>query len=171
MKENLEKIKKWYAALDQRERRAVNIGGTALALAIFYFGIWSPFLSRVEAMRKRISSDQKTLVFMQQADNKLKQLAGSSSTETTSITTPVAMLAYLQDAIAKAGLKDALKDMKQAANDSIQLSFKNVSFDNLVKMLMNVMKSSHVNVTQFTAVAEKTPGMVNAEVMLQLSAK
>jgi len=165
MKEYWQKFKEWYAVLDQRERRAVNIGGTALAIAILYFGIWSPFLGRVDGLRQRMAGDQKTLAWMQEADQKIKQLAGSSSASSKQMT-PVALLAFLQNQVNQAGLKDAMKEMKQAANDSIQMQFKNVSFDQLIKLLMTVLKESHVTITQFSAIAEKTPGMVNADILI-----
>ncbi len=139
MKEYWQKAKDWYAALEQRERRAVNIGGGALAFAMLYFGIWSPMVSAVDDMRKRIVTDQKTLTWMQEADAKIKQLAATESTSQQAVT-PVQLLTLLQMQINQAGLRDALKEMKQASNDAIQLHFKNVSFDLLIKLLMSVLK-------------------------------
>ena len=168
MKEYWIKLKEWHAQLEQRERRMVNIGGAALAFAIFYFGIWSPFLGPVDGLRTTISSEQKTLAWMKDAEQKIKQLSAENSGDQQALT-PVAMLALLQERVDQAGMKDALKQMKQAANDSIQLQFKNVSFDQLIKLLIGVMKSSRVNITQFNVIAESTPGMVNADVMLSLA--
>lgn len=168
MKEYWQKFKEWHAGLELRERRAVNIGGAALVFAIFYFGIWSPFLNRVDNLRTRITGDQKTLAWMQEADQKIKQLSGTTSVSDRQMT-PVTLLAFLQTQVNQAGMRDALKEMKQAANDSIQMQFKNVSFDQLITLLMTVLKNSHVTVTQFSATAEKTPGMVNADILLGLN--
>lgn len=168
MKEYWVKFKEWHAQLELRERRMVNIGGAALAFAIFYFGIWSPFLHRVDNMRNTISSEQKTLAFMKEADVKIKQLAGESS-GARQTNTPVTMLALLQEQVNAAGMKDALTQMKQAGNEGIQMQFKNVSFDHLMKLLITVMKTSNVTVTQFNAVAEGAPGFVNASLMLGLT--
>lgn len=161
------KLKEWHAQLELRERRMVNIGGTALAIAILYFGIWSPFLGRVDALRATISGEQKTLAWMQDAEQKIKQLSSDDKSSRQSVT-PVTLLASLQKSVNDAGMKDALQSMKQSSEDSVQMQFKNVSFDQLVKLLISVMKSSHVTVTQFNAVAQPTPGVVNAEVMLTL---
>lgn len=168
MKEYWQKCKEWHAALELRERRAVNVGGVALVFAVFYFGIWSPFLGRVDALRKHMVSDQKTLAWMQQADQKIKQVSGIASPAGKQMT-PVALLAFLQAQVSQVGLKDAMKEMKQAANDSIQMQFKSVSFDQLMKLLIDVLKNSHVTVTQFSATADKAPGMVNADILLGLS--
>ncbi len=167
MKEYWIKFKAWHAGLETRERRMANIGGAAIAFAIFYFGIWSPFLGRVSDLRARIGSEQKMLAWMKSADEKISQLSTESG-GTRRSTTPVAMLALLQNQVNQAGMKDALSSMKQADNDSIQLEFKNVSFDQLMKLLIGVMKSSNVTIKQFSAIAENTPGMVSAAVMLSL---
>ncbi len=167
MKEYWLKLKEWYVQLEARERRAVNVGGTALALAIFYFGIWSPFLTRVDGLRDTIVNEQKTLAWMQDADQKIKQLASENSGDRQALT-PVTLLALLQTQINQAGMKDALTQMKQAANDSIQLQFKNVSFDQLIKLLIAVIKANHVTISQFSATAETTPGKVSADIMLAM---
>ena len=168
MKEYVQKAKEWYAALEPRERSAVNIGGGAVLFAILYFGIWSPLVNHVDELRKRIVTDQKTLTWMREADEKIKQLSATESTVQQAVT-PVQLLTLLQMQINQAGLRDALKEMKQASNDAIQLHFKNVSFDQLITLLMSVLKNSHVAISQFTATAEATPGMVNADIMLTLN--
>lgn len=167
MNEYWVKFKEWHAQLELRERRMVNIGGAALVFAIFYFGIWSPFLGRVDTLRSTISGEQKTLAWMQDAEQKIKQLSNDDQGSRQTMT-PVTLLADLQNKVNSAGMKDSLQSLKQAANDSVQMQFKNVSFDQLVKLLINVMKTSHVTVTQFNALAQPTPGMVNAEVLLSL---
>src|SRR6266478_6227892 len=105
MKEYWLKFKEWHAQLELRERRMVNIGGAALIFAIFYFGIWSPFLGRVDGLRKTIGSEQKTLAWMKEADQKIKQLSGESGGAKQK-PTPVAMLTLLQTQVNQAGLKD-----------------------------------------------------------------
>lgn len=167
MKEYWLKFKEWYAQLETRERRAFNVGSTALVLAIFYFGIWSPFLNRVDGLRDTIVNEQKTLAWMQDADLKIKSLASENSGDRQALT-PVTLLALLQTRINQAGMKDALKQMKQAANDSIQLQFKNVSFDQLIKLLISVIKANHVTISQFSATAESAPGKVSADIMLTM---
>jgi general secretion pathway protein M len=167
MKENWEKFKVWYAALEGRERRAVNIGGAALIFAIFYLGIWSPFLDRVNTLRQRITSEQKTLAWMQDADQKLSKLAGTGGGVQQRIT-PVAMLTVLQNQVQKFGMKEAVSELKQTTNDSIEMQFKNVSFDQMMKLLMAVMKDYRVTITQISATAEATPGQVSVAMTLAL---
>lgn len=168
IKDYWNKFKTWHGQLESRERRMVNIGGSALITAIFYFGIWSPFLGRIDELRSRMGSEQKTLAWMQEADQKIARLSGGGASARETMT-PVAMLALLQKRIQQAGMKDALSDMKQAANDSIQLQFKSVSFDKMMKLLIAVIKENHVTITQFSAIADTAPGTVNADIVLSLN--
>lgn len=167
--EYLTKAKEWHAQLETRERQMVNAGGAALIFAIIYFGIWSPFLSRVNHLRETITSDQKTLVWMQDADKKIKALAAEGGGATSQNNTPVAVLASLQSLVEQAGMKEAVTALKQTSNDAIDLQFKNVSFDQLVKLMMNVLKENHVTISQFNAVQAASSGMVSAQVSFSLS--
>jgi len=167
MKEQWRKLKEWYVQLELRERRAVLAGGSALIFAIFYFAFWSPLSGRVSSMRERITAQQKTLAFMQDAEAKIKQLGHAGSQEKAALT-PVTLLGLLQNQIYAAGLRDALQQMKQAGNDSVQLQFKNVSFDRLMVLLAGVISSHQVSVSALNAVAVGRPGLVDASVMLKL---
>lgn len=168
MKEQWLKLKEWHANLQARERRIVNIGGAVVAFALFYLLFWSPFLNRVDDLRQHMGNQMKTLAWMKATDQQIKQLEGGG-TQSKSNLSPVAMLAFLQSQIKLAGMKDALTELKQASNDSIQMQFKNVSFDQLIKLLISVIKNQQVTISQFSAEADATPGMVNASVIINLS--
>lgn len=166
MKEYIAKFKEWYAALQPRERKMVNIGSGVVVVAIFYLGIWSSFLNRVDNLRTSMDKDLKTLAIMQGLDKQLQAVEGGG--EARSALTPVALLALLQQQVKQAGIKDALSDLKQDTNDSIQMQFKNVSFDQLMKLLIDVIKNNRVTISQFSAQATATPGLVNASVAISL---
>lgn len=167
MKELWQKLKDWYTQLEQRERRAVAVGGVALLFAMFYFGFWSPLLGKVDAMRKRIAAQQETLAWMQGAEARINQLGGAASMNKGNLT-PVALLTLLQDQVNDDGLHDALTQLKQAGTDSIHLQFKNVSFDRVVALLIAVIQQHQVSVTLFNATAQARPGLVDVNVMLKL---
>lgn len=167
MKEQWQKLKDWYTQLEQRERHAVAVGGVAIFFALLYLGVWSPLMNSADTMRKRITAQQKTLAWMQSAEAKLKRL-GSVSTQSSGSLSPVAMLTLLQNQIDAAGLRESLTELKQAGADSVQLQFKNVSFDKLIALLTVVIKKHQVNVSVFNASAESRPGLVDVNIILKL---
>ena len=161
------KLREWWANLSQQEKRAVSIGGSILGLFLLYTIVWSPSLDHLAAMRKRIKSDEHTLSWMQGANAKIKAL--SNRNESTGQTvTPVALMSELQKQINQNSLGQSLKQLKQAGNDTIEISFKQVNFDKAIDFLIAMMKQYKFSVEQMSSIADKESGMVDLELILKL---
>lgn len=167
-KEAQEKAKVWWSQLEQREQRMLTIGGVALALFILYAGIWSPITNHLADMRTSIVKDQKTLQWMQSADKEISHLEGESKQQKAKSVTPVELLSIMQKTIEEAGLTLSLKQAKQSSGDSIVLHFQKADFDRLMALLIITLKEQNVTVTQFSAIAAGTQGVVNADVTLKI---
>lgn len=167
MKEWLTKLKEWWSNLAQREKQMVAIGGTLLGLFLFYQLIWSPCLNYIDGLRNKIKTGQTLLVWMQGADKEIARVQSQSKGEKKAVS-PVVLLSSLQREIAKSALDQQLTQMKQAANDTIALQFQKVAFDKLVTLLTDIAKAEPVSIAQMSVIGDKTPGIVNAEIMLKL---
>lgn len=161
------RLKAWWATLALREKQAVAAGSVVVLLFLIYEIIWSPIVDGAENMRKRIAADQKTLVWMQSADKALDKLEKQSSVKTSS-TSPVALLALLQKKLLQAGFDEAAVQLKQSSNDSIDMHFQKVPFDSIMKLLLSIVKEFNVTITQMSAVAGNTPGVVDADLVLRI---
>lgn len=161
------KSKDWWSTLAWREKQALAAGGVVVALFLVYEVIWSPIVDGAANMRKRIEVDQKNLAWMQAADKEINKLEGQSREKVKTVA-PVALLALLQKKVAQAGLDEAAVQLKQASNDSIELHFQKVPFDSIMKLLLATAKDYNVTIIQMSAVAETTPGVVNADVVLRI---
>lgn len=167
MKEHWLKAKEWWAGLSLREKQAVAGGGVFLAIFIVYQWIWSPLVSQAAMMRKRIVTQQKSLLWMQAADKELQKAQGQSQTRNKSAS-PVVLLSVIQKQINHAGLESSLSQLKQASNESIEVHFQKVEFDKLVAMLTFLIKAQSISIAQMSVMAEGTPGIVNADVVLRI---
>ena len=168
MKEAWGKLKEWWLTLALREKQAVALGGALLGLFIFYQFMWMPYLHYVDAMRVRIKTQEKTLVWMQAADKEINKIESQSKNKSKSLT-PVILLGFLQKQINQAGLEQNLTQLKQATNESIELHFQKVAFDKLIMFLIAVIREQSVMLTQMSVTTEKNiPGMVNADIILKL---
>ena len=156
------KFKEWWAALAEREKRMVSVGTVVVGCFIFYAVIWGPYLNRVDGMRQRVQSEQKTLLWMKSADKEMRKIQGQTTTKAQQIT-PVALLGYLQKLISQKGMDAAMTQLKQSSNDAVELQFQKVEFDKLVTLLMQVVKEQRVVIRQMSATADSTPGLVDAE--------
>lgn len=161
------KMKNWWQNLAAREQRIVAVGALAASIMLFYLLIWGPYLDRIDAMRKEIQSGYKTLAWMQTADAEIRKLENQSAKKESAVSL-VTLLGILQRQVDQAGLTSSLTQLKQAAQDSIEMHFQKVAFDKLMGLLITVMKEQSVSVTHFSVVADAAPGVVNADVVLRI---
>lgn len=166
MKEYMHKFKNWYSQLEQRERRAVAVGGVVVSFALLYFVIWSPLADKSNALRERIHKQQMMLSWMRDAEHKINALSGGSLK--TDKLTPVELMSVLKKIVDDDGLSESMTQLKQTNNDAITMQFKNVSFDQLMGLLIKVLKKHQVVVSQLHATAVNQPGLVDADVMLRI---
>lgn len=161
------KIKEWWSNLALREKRALSILGAFLAIMIVYAWIWLPLQNAVIAERKKIGTDEKTLASIQSADRAIQKIERTATAKNKSIS-PVVLLGILQKQISEEGLEQQLTQLKQATSDSVEMHFQKVEFDKLIVLLMDVTKQHAVTVTQLSAIAENTSGLVNVDITLRL---
>lgn len=167
MKTIKEKMALWWDGLAAREKQTVVIGGMVTSILLFYALIWSPALDHVAQMRKQLTAQQKLLLWMQQAQKELKQNQNSNASNSQAMT-PVALLSYLQKQLEQAGLMQSTTQLKQIDADRVSLHFQNVSFDALLRVLISALHAQRVTITQLSAVAQTTPGIVNADVIIRI---
>src|SRR5262245_16878412 len=165
-KEWLEKLKQWWNPLATREKQAVLAGGSFLILLIFYMGIWQPLLHHIQVLRERVVSSEKTLSWMQSADNMLNKLNRSAAQKNKPVSL-VVFLSEMQNNVKQAGLDAFLTQLKQSSIDSIELHFQKVEFDKMMGLLMMVMKEYPVTVTRLSVVASDASGLVNADMVIR----
>jgi len=169
MSEQIAKLKEWWSTLAEREKKAVALAGSVLVIALFYLLIWSPYLSRVASLRKHLTAQKQTLLWMKKADKEIERL-GEPSQSNKAATTPIALLAYLQKEITAAGLEGSLSELKQADNEAVELQFGKVNFDRLMKLLLQVAKDQPVVISRMSVKADTAPGLVSARLSFKLSA-
>lgn len=167
MNELILKIKMWWQPLPLREKRAVLIGGSCLLLFLIYSLIWSPLVHHAAYLRKQIVAEQKTLQFMQSAENEMKQSAGAVA-EAPAVSSPVDFLSYLQQQLKETGLAQSVAQLKQSSQDTVTIKFQQVEFDRLMGLLISMMKAQRVSVEQLTSVATDMPGIANVDLILKL---
>ncbi len=59
-------------------------------------------------------------------------------------------------------------DLKQINDKQISLHLKKIEFDQFMRLLIDVMQKYQINIEQINAVADNSPGVVNADVILIL---
>lgn len=166
MKEYWNKIKDWWATLGIREKKAVSGAGIVLLIFAVYQFLWLPFQNQAIYLRKQIVSNEKTLLWMQTIDQRISATRGNEHAQKTSA---VLLLGILQKEIESAGLQQSLMQLKQNNNGMIELHFQKVQFDELMKLLIQINKQHGTDIVQMSALADPSPGIVNADIYVKSS--
>src|SRR3990167_6999934 len=167
MKNYLRKHKMWWMSLASREKRMILVGGVFVILFFLYRGIAVPFLDEIEKLRAEIKTSKKTLAWMRNADVAIKKM-NQQIQHTSSHLSVVALLALLNQQLELMHLQTALTQLRQTALNAVTLHFQRVSFDRVMMFLLRIEKKFPLMITQMSVVADKTPGVVNADFVLEL---
>lgn len=162
------KFNEWWRNLSLHEQRVVTIGAIIAAFLLFYLIIWEPYLGRLEMMRKQIQSEYKTLAWMQAADKEIDKLEKQTNKNATSLT-PVALLSLLKKQVDEAGLTSAMAQLKQVSQNAVEIHFQKVAFDQMINLLIKIIKEQNVAISHLSATADASPGIVNADIVLTLA--
>ena len=164
-KENWQKLSEKWSHLASRERKMILIGSGFATLFIFYQFLWSPWLNHVVLMRQQIQTNHKLLTWMQSADQTMQKI--SLNTINNKNTSAVTLLATLQKQTNQFALEKGLTQLKQSTQDSIEMQFQKIEFDQLLRLLLSVTQQQNITISQATIVAENKPGIVNADLVLK----
>lgn len=166
MNERWLKLKTWWAGLAEREQKMLTMGGLVVTAAVFYGLIWSPYLSYVSELRKRIKADQSTLVYMQALDHKIQEMQKQEKPHRQNLDS-ISFLTELQKQVEKSGLQQNLLPLKQTSQDAIQMHFQHVEFDKLILFMMQVIQNYQLTITQLNATKEPSAGIVSADLTVK----
>jgi type II secretory pathway component PulM len=164
-KEAEQTFHEWWLNLAVRERYAITIGTSFVAIFIIYKGLFTPFMDYVNTLRERIDADQKLLFLLKAADKEIQKREGQVNNLKT-VLSPVTLMSDVQKQITHDKLDSMLTQIKQANNQAIEVHFQNIDFDKLIRLLITITKKENVMILQMSVVAAPTPGIVNADIIL-----
>jgi general secretion pathway protein M len=155
----MNKLRAWYAGLQQREQRVVAIGGVAVAVLILLMGILLPLQSAVSSAVKRNETKRGDLAWMQVNSPEIRaagnqQLAGDTGE------VPVVLV----DRVAReAGLASALRGT-QPNGTGVRVQLEAAPFDTLVTWLATLDERHGLAIESITVDRAAQPGLVNASI-------
>jgi general secretion pathway protein M len=154
----MNKLRAWYAGLQQREQRVVAIGGVALAVLILVLGILMPLQSAVSSAVERNETKREDLAWMQKNAPEMgaagNQLAGDTGEA------PVVLV----DRVAReAGLASALRGT-QPNGTGVRVQLEAAPFDTLVTWLATLDERFGLAIESITVDRAAQPGVVNASI-------
>jgi type II secretory pathway component PulM len=157
-----ELITRW-EKLHLREKRFIALGLLAMMLLIVYALIWAPIANKAASLRNQIEKDGKLLAWMRSADKRVQSLEKHLKPSGTS---SKSLLGLIQDEINQTFAKN-VSALRQADSESIQLNLTHVSFDEMIKWLIQVWQKQGLQITRMNVVPASETGLVNAEMVIK----
>jgi general secretion pathway protein M len=153
----MNKLRAWYAGLQQREQRVVAIGAAALAVLILVLGILVPLQSAVSNVVKSNETKRADLKWMQANAPEIRA-AGQVPPDTGEA--PVVLV----DRVAReAGLASALRGT-QPNGTGVRVQLEAAPFDTLVTWLATLDERYGLAIETITVDRGAQPGVVNASI-------
>jgi general secretion pathway protein M len=154
----MNKLRAWYAGLQERERRVVAIGGVALAFLILVLGILMPLQSAVSSAARRNEVKREDLAWMQVNAPEIRA-AGNQLPDDTG-EAPVVLV----DRVGReAGLAGALRGT-QPNGTGVRVQLEAAPFDILVTWLATLDERYGLAIESITVDRAARPGLVNASI-------
>jgi len=154
----MNKVRAWYAGLQQREQRVVTIGGIAVAVLVLVLGILMPLQSAVSSAVKRNETKRQDLTWMQVNAPEIRAAGNQLPGDTGEA--PVVLV----DRIGReAGLGGALRGT-QPNGTGVRVQLEAAPFDTLVTWLATLDERYGLAVESITVDRGARPGVVNASI-------
>jgi general secretion pathway protein M len=154
----MNKVRAWYAGLQQREQRVVTIGGIAVAVLVLVLGILMPLQSAVSSAVKRNETKRQDLAWMQVNAPEIRAAGNLLPGDTAEA--PVVLV----DRIGReAGLGGALRGT-QPNGTGVRVQLEAAPFDTLVTWLATLDERYGLAVESITVDRGARPGVVNASI-------
>jgi general secretion pathway protein M len=160
----MNKLKNWYASLQQREQRVVAIGAIALGLIILIGGILMPLQSAVSNAVKGTDTRREDLAWMRANAAEVRTFGAQLPADTGEA--PVVLV----DRVGReAGLASALRGTQPNATGGVRVQLEAAPFDTMVTWLDTLDRRYGLAIESITVDRTPAPGMVNASISFSQS--
>lgn len=169
MNEFIERLQTAYFRLSARDRLALILGSTLLALLLFLFAIWMPLDRRIDRLQETVDRQLSLRAWMAEAAEEVRRLK-TSSPGTTRVGEQ-SLLAFTDRTAREAGLAGALRRVEPEGNDRVRIVLEQASFDTASGWLEQLAGRFGVRIASITVERRDEPGLVNVRVVLQAPAQ
>jgi general secretion pathway protein M len=155
----MNKLKAWYASLQQRDQRVVAVGAVVLALIILVGGILLPLQSAVSSAIKGSETRREDLAWMRVNAPEIAARGGDLLADTGEA--PVVLVDRVGREV---GLASSLRGTQPNATGGVRVQLEAAPFDTVVTWLDTLDRHYGLAIESITVDRTPTPGLVNASI-------
>jgi general secretion pathway protein M len=155
----MNKLKAWYASLQQREQRVVALGAVALGFIIVIGGILMPLQSAVSRATQGTETRREDLAWMRANAPEIRARGADLPADTGEA--PVVLV----DRVGReAGLAGSLRGTQPNTTGGVRVQLESAPFDTLVTWLDTLDRRYGLAIESITVDRTPAPGLVNASI-------
>ncbi len=158
-------MKDRFMSLSERERRTLIIAAVILGLLMVYALIWKPINASAERWAQLAQQREEFVVWMKKAVQEAKQLrqqAGSPN-----VGRAQSLLALVDQTARRSQLGPAMKRVEPKGSGEVRVRLENASFDDVMKWLTQLQRTSAVSIDSISIDKEDSPGRISATLTLK----
>ena len=155
-------IKEWFYNLEPRDRLMLFGGGVVGVVIILWGGLWHPLTTGALELTDAVDSKRSLLVSLQRA----RAITVQSGMQVSS-GAGQSLVLLVDQTHRSFGLEGTLTRNQPDGTDGIRVTFQNASFDALIAWLGALQANYGTSVDAATIDGARTPGIVNATVVLR----
>lgn len=159
-------MRDWFDSLEAREQLSVLVGAVVVAVAILYFGLWTPLADRQTNLASSVTVWERSLAELRPlkaaaraADSGGRPAAGAGQS----------LVVIVDSTVSRHDLSTALQRSQPTGGNGIRVEFQDAAFDDLVRWLGDLASAYGMQVqsANFSASTQNIPGRVNASLTLE----
>jgi len=158
---------KWWATLQDREKKMLGFGVIALVVMGGYLFLVEPFIEQQDLLTTRVVAQKNLKTHLEGVAQEAKSLrANASGEKKLSGSGKETLLAVVSKTSRQNGIKDAMKRITPEGSDKARIWLEGASFDQMISWVMAINKSYGIKVENINVSAEDEPGQVRAKLTL-----
>ena len=159
----LEQFRHWFYSLTKKEQQIVSGTTVFVIITLFFLIVWEPLHLGMDNEKLKQTTQDKSLIWMQQAATEVKSLRSSgSSTNLRDKNKPTTLV--IEQAINNAGLKLSVNKIESSGNNGVRVTLNEVPFNQMLVWLNTLATHNGIHVT--SANIERAGGAGKANVRL-----
>ena len=162
----LQEIRHWFYSLAQKEQWIIFITVLLVILTMFFLMVWEPLHLGLEDEKQKQITQNKSMIWMQQASKEAKSLRRSgSSTNLRDKNKPTTLI--IEQSINNAGLKPSVNKIESSGDNGARVTLNEVPFNQILVWMNTLAKHNGIHVTSANIERTATAGKANARLTFE----
>ncbi len=156
----------WWQRLSARDRRVLLLGGAAVVIILYVFGVRIPAHNAVSELETQVRQERELVNWMEQARREIYALRGQGDPDADA-TTSRSLFSLADESARESGLGPVLQRVEPTGDNGARVNFENIAFDELISWLARMRSEHGVIADQLTVRRGSDDGRVDVQLVLE----